>query len=225
MPELGTRMHLTMLGSWERANKRGRLERLLSRLGIRPKRELYGMHWGDPETVPALQNVRDRFLTPYVSPTQTALEIGPGGGRWTRYLVDCEKVYLVEYHKELLDELKVHFRQPNLVHVLNNGNDFPGVPPRSVGFLFSFGTFVHLDLEIIDRYLANMRAVLRPGSQVVIQYSDKTKQQAKDNTGFSENTPERMRQLVLAHGYHVEEEELESLPHSSVIRFSDRATA
>ena len=54
-----------------------------------------------------------------------------------------------QVRQELLDELDEYCSFPNIVKVLNNGNDFPGVPERSADFVFSFGVFVHLDVDII----------------------------------------------------------------------------
>jgi SAM-dependent methyltransferase len=182
--------------------------------------QLYGMHWGDPQSVPFLKFVRDRFIMPHVDPDHHAVEIGPGGGRWTRYMLLFARLYAVDYHQELLDELARSYRVPHLVPVRNNGADFPGIPPQSIDFLFSFGVFVHLDTDIIDAYLGAMRAILRPGATAVIQYSDKTKQRARDNASFSENTPDVMRAMVLGRGYAIIDENLTALPHSSVVRFT-----
>ncbi|HEU5397089.1 MAG TPA: hypothetical protein VFV81_07970, partial [Verrucomicrobiae bacterium] len=68
--------------------------------------EIYGLEWGDPENSPPLQYIRDHFLLPYVRPETTVLEIGPGGGRWTRYMLPARKIYAVDFHQELLDELE-----------------------------------------------------------------------------------------------------------------------
>src|SRR6202035_295358 len=121
---------------------------------------LYWLQWGDPEdpSNPALQAIRDRWLLPYVDPGRIGLEIGPGGGRWTRYLLGFRQLYVVDYHAELLAELRKNFPHNHIVEILNNGTDFPGVPPASVDFVFSFGVFVHLNLDIIRAYLANLRA-------------------------------------------------------------------
>lgn len=101
----------------------------------------------------------------------------------------------------------------------NNGDDFPGIPDGSVDFLFSFGVFVHLDVDIIDSYLRNIKPLLKRDSNVVIQYSDKTKPIAKNIKGFSENDPDKMRELVLTHGYEIKEEDTKTMWHSSIIRF------
>ena len=168
MPDLSTSLHLSML----------KAHSLPRRLALAVRRELtsadiYGLEWGDPETVPPLKFVRDRWVLPYVQSSHTGLEIGPGGGRWTRYLLGFRELYAVDYHEELLYELKKKFNKPNIVFIKNNGADFPSVPDQSVDFLPSFGVFVHLDAPIIKEYLHNMRRILRPTANAVIKYSDK----------------------------------------------------
>jgi len=121
---------------------------------------------GDPEYVPPLTYVRDHFLAPYVSASTTIVEIGPGGGRWTRYMLGAQRIYAVDYHQELLDELQKNLGRRNITFVKNNGDDFPGVPDRSVDLVFSFGCFVHLDTDIIARYLDNIRRLLKPDANV-----------------------------------------------------------
>ena len=120
--------------------------------------------------------------------------------------------------------LQSNIRSKNLTVVKNNGSDFPGVPNESVDFLFSFGAFVHFDVEIIDHYLRNIRTLLKSTSNVVIQYADKTKPLGQNNKGFSENDPDTMRRLVSSHRYFIYEEDVKTLWHSAVIRFGIRET-
>ena len=181
--------------------------------------DVYGLEWGDPDVSPPLGYIRDRFLLPYVRPDAVVLEIGPGGGRWTRYMLGAKTLYAVDLHSELLNELRKKIKRSNVTFVKNNGDDFPGIPRGSVDFVFSFGTFVHLDCDIIDRYLVNLRDVLKPDATVVLQYSDKTKPLGKSNPGFSDNDPQRMRALVQGRGYVIQEEDVATLWHGSVIRF------
>lgn len=218
MPKLDTTLHLGMYRTgMKRRTLPARIKQALKVLFV--KDNVYGLEWGDPETSPPLALVRDHFLLPYVTQETTALEIGPGGGRWTRYMLGVKRLYAVDFHQELLNELKSNFNPKNLTFVKNNGNDFPGIPNGSIDFIFSFGTFVHLDVEIIDRYLQNMKALLKPSTNVVIQYSDKSKPLGNSNKGFSENDPDTMRRLVSSHGYSIYEEDIKTLWHSSVIRF------
>jgi hypothetical protein len=219
MPNLSTTLHLDML----RRSKRRRNPALRILRAI--KRELsyggiYGLEWGDPELVEPLRFIRDRYLLPYVNNNDCAVEIGPGGGRWTRYMFGFKKLYVVDYYPELLAEMKRNFKRSNLEFVKNNGTDFPGINDHSIDYLFSFGTFVHLDTDLVAEYLSNMKRILKAGANVVIHYSDKTKIMAQINDGFSDNTPERMRSLVLDAGYKICEEDLTSMWHSSIIRFT-----
>ena len=56
----------------------------LERLFGKPRSAICGMQWGDPETAPPLLHVKRTYVLPYVKPGHVGLEIGPGGGRWTR---------------------------------------------------------------------------------------------------------------------------------------------
>lgn len=217
MPGLDTEIHKEMLAaskSWPRL-------RMIAR-ALRNK-PIYGLEWGDPEQVEPLQFIKQNYVTPYVNSAHTALEIGPGGGRWTRYILGFDKLYLVEYYQELLDEIRGSIKSNNIIYVKNEGTDFPGVPENSIDFLFSFGVFVHLDQDIIAAYLRNMMPILNAGANVVLHYSDKTKIMAQQNEGFSDNTPDEMRAMVKAAGYKVLQEDLTTMWHSSVIRFTKPA--
>jgi ubiquinone/menaquinone biosynthesis C-methylase UbiE len=182
--------------------------------------KIFGLHWGDPDAVESLKSVRDRFILPYINAAHDALEIGPGGGRWTRYLLGFRKLYVVDFHDEILRELKKNFNEQNMAFIQNNGTDFPGIQESSIDYLFSFGTFVHLDLNIIDGYLESMKTIVKPQGNIVLQYADKTKKAAQMDTSFSENTPEKMRSMVVGAGYRIIEEDVATLWHSSMIRFS-----
>jgi SAM-dependent methyltransferase len=164
-----------------------------------------------------LQWVRDHWLKPYVRSDHVAVEIGPGGGRWTRYLLGFQQVYAVDYYSEVLGELRKRFSSRNVTFVLNHGTDFPGVP--AADFVFSFGTFVHLDPPLIQRYIENVRQVLKSSGEVVIQYADKAKPIAAANESLSDMSPEQMRSLVLGAGFEVREEDTATLWHSALIRF------
>jgi hypothetical protein len=107
--------------------------------------------------------------------------------------------------------------------IKNNGTDFPDVGNASVDFLFSYGTFIFLDLPLIEAYLIEMKRLLKPTANAVIHYSDKTKIMAR-NPVYADNDRERMRSLVRAAGYEIIEEDLTTLWHSNMIRFAPAPT-
>lgn len=223
MPKLDDPIHLDMYQGYRRP--RSRLRKLIDRVFKATRLnsampQIYGYEWGDPDSCPPLMRIRDHFIAPYVSSSHIALEIGPGGGRWTQYLLGFGELYVVDYYAELLSELKQNFNRPSMKFIKNSGDDFPGVPDQSIDYLFCFGTFVHLEIDVIGRYLVNIHRILKPGGNVIIQYSDMTKIMARENEGFSCNTPEQMRQLVIDKGFRIVEEDLTTLWHSSIVRFT-----
>lgn len=180
--------------------------------------EHYGDQWGDPETNKNLKQVVDRFIVPFTGKGVSCLEIGSGGGRWTQYLQDCERVYCVELNPEMLEYLKLRFPDAkNFRFVQTVGSDFPGIPDNSIDFVFSFGVLVHLDFRIIKDYITNLVPLLRMDARISIQFSNKQKPMARDNPDFSDNNPEKMTALLEDNGFHVEECDDLLLPHSTVI--------
>jgi ubiquinone/menaquinone biosynthesis C-methylase UbiE len=115
-------------------------------------------------------------------------------------MLGFRKLYVVDYHSALLKEIEKNVKAPNIELLKNNGTDFPGIDHRSVDYLFSFGTFVHLDGHLIQAYLGNMKRILKAGANVVIHYSDKTKVIAQINESFAENTPAKMRLHAIGSG-------------------------
>ena len=191
----------------------------LDRIYGRPRGDLYGLHWGDPESVEPLRFVKNQYVLPLIRPEFTAVEIGPGGGRWTQYLKAVRRLYVVDFYQEMLDEFRRGYAQPNIVPVKNNGDDFPGIGDGEVDFLFTFDVFVHLELPLIRSYLENMWRILKPGGKVLIHYADQTKIMARQNPAFGINDPDTMRDLVRSSGYTVLEEDTTTMWHSSIIMF------
>jgi len=208
MPELSTDLHVGML-------KRG--------LAEHPDHEVYGLHWGDPKRRSNLRFFTDHFVTPYLNPNVDAIEIGPGGGRWTQLLMGFRTLYAVDYHQELLDQVGKNMRSPRLKLVHNDGLTLPGIADRSIEFVFSFDVFVHLDERIRNSYLAEIHRVLTDTGVAVLHYGDKRKHAAASNHSFAQNTGPAMRQSVLDHGFLIQQENLTLFEHSNVIVFRRNA--
>jgi len=189
-----------------------------------PKNEkFFGERWGDPNQLEMLRKIRDKFILPFINEDQTALEIGSGGGRWTQFLLKFKRLYCVELNPTYFHYLIVRFGAiPNISFCKTNGTDLPGIQKNSIDFLFSFGTFVHLDVNLIKEYLKSIKDVIKEETNIVIQYSEKKKPQAASNPGFSENTADVMRKLVDTEGFSIISEDLDTLPHSNVIQFKVR---
>ena len=217
---LGTDLHVNQLAKSRRARWLPiRVARAIYREVTRGP-EVYGSEWGDPDVWTPLQFVRDHYVLPFVNPEHVAVEIGCGGGRWTRYLLGFKAVYAVDYYAPLLSEFRKTFsRYRHVVAVKNNGTDFPGVAINSVDYIFSFGCFGHINLELIDSYLGHIKSILKPGGNAVIHYSDKSKPMAQA-PAFCDNSPEKMRQMLLAHGFRIIEEDTGTMWNGAIVRFT-----
>jgi SAM-dependent methyltransferase len=183
-------------------------------------KSIYGYEWGDPNSRDILMRVRDRFILPYVDRERTALEIGPGGGRWTQFLTAFRKLYLVDLNDCFFETLKRRYPDEHVQCLRTSGSELPGIEDGSLDFIFSYGAFVHIDPADIEGYLDSIRRKLAPSGVVVLHYSDKTKPLGLKEVAFSYNTPDLMRSLVRHYEFSVVEEDLTTLPHSSMIRFA-----
>jgi len=165
--------------------------------------EIYGSQWGDPENFtqsPNLAMIKHHFIEPYVTDQTVVLEIGCGGGRWTKFFGNAQLVYALDAFDEMLQETKTSYYRANgndnLILVRTNGTDFPTIDECSIDYMFTFDVFVHLDIEVIEEYLVNAKKVLKDTGTIFIHYGDKTKYRGKENTGFSWNSPEIMHKLL-----------------------------
>ena len=113
----------------------------------------------------------------FIRPNRTradVLEIAPGYGRWTEYLVDSARsVVLVDINENCLAACRQRFG--HLQHVeyhVGNGSALPG-PNASRDFVFSFDALVHMDPPVVEAYVNEIGRILRPGGCAVIHHADK----------------------------------------------------
>lgn len=167
------------------------------------KEQFYGYRWGDPNEA-HLRSVRDDWCKKFVQPSSVVLEIGPGGGRWTQFLLEAKHVYLVDINPEMKNLIASAFpEKKNWTFCHSSGSDIPDVQQGSVDFVFSFGTLVHVEVPVIFQYLVNLKPLLSHGADVVLQHSDKSIASKKFilSTAFSGNSPDIMRNVAAMSGY------------------------
>lgn len=178
----------------------------------------YGDQWGNPSVNEVLKTVVKEYIYPYTDETKTVLEIGSGGGRWTQYFLKCNKIYCVDLNQEMLDYISDRYcNNDNLKLIKTDGTNLPGISENSIDFLFTFGTFVHLDFYIIEEYMKNIKNVMKNESYFSIQFSNKSKKLANENPDFSDNSPRKMNELLLSLGFKSVMINDHLLPHSTII--------
>ncbi len=117
----------------------------------------------------------DTFMLPNISSESDVLEIAPGHGRWTETLVPAARsVTLVDLSPTCIDVCRERFADAkNVTYHVNDGRSLPMVSDRSIDFAWSFDSFVHIEIDVIDAYLGEFARVLRPGGRFVLHHADK----------------------------------------------------
>ena len=199
-----------------------------------PERPFYGDGWGRPEDnwyqymikkyilrkkVPGnLAKVVKQYIRPYMDPGKRVMEIGSGGGRWTQYLLEAKELVVVEINSIFFSYLKERFpgAASRMSFYNTGGYEMRGIDTASIDFVFTFGTFVHVEPEGIHEYLGEIKRVLKPGSTAVVQYADKTKKRARELRGFTNMNPAKMEAYIKEHEFHLVQHDTRLLSHSNI---------
>ena len=117
--------------------------------------------------------VVDQLLRPTMSGGGVIVEIGPGGGRWSKLLCEwADELVLVDVTERTLALCRERLgTNSNVRFIQNRGSDLPGVADDSVDRVWSFDVFVHIAPVDVAGYLSELARVLRPGGVAVIHHS------------------------------------------------------
>lgn len=127
--------------------------------------------WGGP-TIQWYGSILPR-ISAYL-PAGVILEIAPGFGRWTTFLQEhCHSLKAVDSSKRCVAFCRKKFRMLKNISVYrNNGKDLEMIPSNSIDFVFSFDSFVHFDLNVVERYIAEISRTLKDGGTGFIHHSN-----------------------------------------------------
>lgn len=111
----------------------------------------------------------NRFL-----PARSVLEIAPGLGRWTRFLLPaCEQYMGVDLSGMCVERCRERFEGvAHATFVKNDGRSLAKVPDGSVDFAFSFDSLVHVDVGVLRAYLEQLVRKLTPTGAAFIHHSN-----------------------------------------------------
>lgn len=120
-------------------------------------------------------------------PTGHLLEIAPGFGRITQYLVkQCRTMTLVDLTPKCIDACRERFsRFDHINYVVNNGKSFPGVQDCSIDFIFSFDSLVHVEIDVIEGYLYELPRVLTADGVAFLHHSNLADYLDPNGTGLT----------------------------------------
>jgi ubiquinone/menaquinone biosynthesis C-methylase UbiE len=117
-------------------------------------------------------------LFPYLQADSVVCEVGPGTGRFSRYIVPRiprGQLHLVDHSPWMVRFLNGYFRgQPNVFVYSGDGQSLPLPANAWMDVVFVAGTIIALKLGTILRYAVEFARVLKPGGIVVFDYLDPT---------------------------------------------------
>ena len=107
-------------------------------------------------------------------PAPTILEIAPGFGRWSRYLVECCERYIgVDLSAQGIEACRQRFASvPHAEFHVNDGRSLAMVEDGVVDLAFSFDSLVHVEDDVIGAYLQELSRVLSADGIAFLHHSN-----------------------------------------------------
>lgn len=130
-----------------------------------------GEEWS--ETPEWTASVVEHLLAPHVPPGSRVLEIGPGVGRWTQYLLPrASHLVVVDVTPKCIELCRARFQAvAHLECVVNDGSDLSFLAEESIDRIWSWDVFIHVGIDEIKRYLRQFGRILVPGGAGLIQHA------------------------------------------------------
>jgi SAM-dependent methyltransferase len=119
--------------------------------------QVYGYNWGGPTL---MSNVAELYRR-YLDGIDCVLELGCGGGKWTKWLFDemhIKRVIALDIHELALATAKEY--EPRAEYILGNGEVIPEtVDAASINAVWTFDMFLHLPRELFAFYMRQLRGI------------------------------------------------------------------
>jgi SAM-dependent methyltransferase len=107
-------------------------------------------------------------------PAGSVLEIAPGFGRWTQFLLqNCETLIGVDLTPKCVEACRSRFGdRDGATFYVNDGSSLPMVESDSIDFAFSYDSLVHAEADVLAGYLAELARCLRADGVAFIHHSN-----------------------------------------------------
>jgi len=118
------------------------------------------------------KSIVQNFISRFIPNESRVLEIGPGAGRWTEYLIPLSStLHLVDLSQSCIDQCKGRFGFDSRVEFhVNNGSDLACIVDASIERIWSFDCFVHIDPPVVKKYVDECARVLTGGGIAIIHH-------------------------------------------------------
>jgi SAM-dependent methyltransferase len=107
-------------------------------------------------------------------PAGRVLEIAPGYGRWSRFLIGCSDQYIgVDLNNNCISACQKRFAHAkNATFYANDGKSLAMVQDDSIDFAFSFDSLVHVEMDVIEAYFRELSRKLSSNGVAFIHHSN-----------------------------------------------------
>jgi SAM-dependent methyltransferase len=107
-------------------------------------------------------------------PSKNVLELAPGFGRWTQFLKNySENLYLVDFSEKCINNCKKRFvDESNIKYFVNDGLHLDMIEDKSIDFIFSFDSLVHVDEFTMKSYIKEISKKLSKNGIAFLHHSN-----------------------------------------------------
>lgn len=135
-------------------------------------------------------------------PAASILEIAPGFGRWTNFLrAYCSQLTIVDVAAQCIEACRQRFAtDSHITYYVNDGASLTMVPDGTIDFLFSFDSLVHVESDVIEKYLAQLAKKMKPNGVGFIHHSN-IGEYPTNRFSQSEKIPWSIRAFLTRLGY------------------------
>jgi SAM-dependent methyltransferase len=107
-------------------------------------------------------------------PARRVLEIAPGHGRWSQFLIAGASDYIgVDLNPQCIEACQRRFAQTkNARFVANDGKSLDAVDDHSIDFVFSYDSLVHVEIDVLAAYITEMARKLAPDGIAFLHHSN-----------------------------------------------------
>jgi SAM-dependent methyltransferase len=169
-----------------------------------------GHEWS--EVFGGTENLWNKEIFPYIKEfrNKKILEIAPGYGRITQFLsILAKELIVVDLNPLCIQKTKEKLGHHVLAYFVGDGKSFPFIKDNSQDLVYSFDSFVHMHINVIDDYLKEIYRVLTPGGKGIIHHSNLwggSENSFENNAGRSNMTPFFFGELIKKHNMKIVEQ-------------------